>query len=133
MLGPSGVPPALVAGTGARTETARLRPGFFVAGVRRSNALHARTRGDIKHAVLLALRTWPGKTQTDIAQQVGCALSTVNYHKQQLFESEKLPDAPATVTGKSVPAGADLGKPSRTAEVLAAKAGVGARTVPGTT
>ena len=48
----------------------------------------------------LALRTWPSYTQEKIATQVGCARSMVAYYKGQFVESDKLPDAPATVTGR---------------------------------
>lgn len=65
----------------------------------RENALRP-TRGDVRHAVELALRTWPEKTQREIAAQVGCSLGSVATIKGQLFSREQLPDAPATVTGK---------------------------------
>ena len=64
----------------------------------RENALRP-TRGDVRHAVELALRTWPEKTQQAIADQVGCHLSYVARIKGEFSTSRKL-DAPATVTGK---------------------------------
>lgn len=69
-------------------------------------AEHAKTngqrpsRGDVKHAVLLALRTWPdGKTQREIAQQIGCSQTMVAYVKSQFSNIDKQA-IPATVTGK---------------------------------
>ena len=53
----------------------------------------------------LALRTWPHKTQREIAEQVGCGLGTVNNVKRELFTREQL-TPPATVTGKD-------GRPTR--------------------
>lgn len=78
---------------------ARPRPRFLVTGVRRSNALRGRTRGDIKHAVLLALRTWPDKTQAEIARQVGCSFQFVCKTKNQFSTSGEL-TPPSTVTGR---------------------------------
>lgn len=77
------------------------------AGLRRSggsgplpgNATR-RTRGDIRHAVELALKSLPDKTQEQVAEQVGCTRQYVTKIKCQLATSCELPDAPATVTGK---------------------------------
>lgn len=48
---------------------------------------------------MLALKTWPEKTQRDIAAQAGCSLGYVNGIKTQLFTTEQL-TPPATVTGR---------------------------------
>lgn len=36
------------------------------------------TKGDLRHAIALALKTWPDKTQQAIADQVGCSQATVH-------------------------------------------------------
>jgi len=53
----------------------------------------------VRHAVELALRTWPKKTQREIAAQVGCDFGYVSKIKGGLLTSQQL-DAPTTVTGK---------------------------------
>jgi hypothetical protein len=55
---------------------------------------------DVRAAVEKALRTWPDKTQQAIADQVGCSQQYVARLKDQFTTSSKLPEAPATVTGK---------------------------------
>ena len=90
---------------GADSISAIVRQGaredalWFALGANRENGIRP-TRGDVRHAVELALRTWPKKTQREIAAQVGCSLGSVATIKGQLFSREQLPDAPATVTGK---------------------------------
>lgn len=72
---------------------ADVRPGtredalWFALGSNTANGV-ARTRGDIKHAVLLALRTWPEKTQAEIARQVGCVQSFVAKVKCAVITSD---------------------------------------------
>lgn len=41
-------------------------------------------RGDIKRAVELAVKTWPNKSQQEIAEQVGCNVSTACRAKDNL-------------------------------------------------
>lgn len=89
---------------GADSISAIVRQGaredalWFALGANRENALRP-TRGDVRHAVELALKTWPGKTQREIAAQVGCDFGYVSKIKGGLLTSQQL-DAPATVTGK---------------------------------
>ncbi len=90
---------------GADSISAIVRQGaredalWFALGANRENGIRP-TRGDVRHAVELALRTWPRKTQQAIAEQVGCNDGYVCRIKAQLLTSKELPDAPATVTGK---------------------------------
>lgn len=72
---------------------------WFALGANKSNGQRP-SRGDVRHAVLLALKTWPDKSQREIAVQVGCSQAWVNSLKQQVISTDHLPDAPATVTGK---------------------------------
>lgn len=71
---------------------------WFALGANKANGQRP-TRGDVRHAVLLALMTWPEYTQEKIAQQVGCARSMIAYYKIQFVESDKL-NPLSTVTGK---------------------------------
>ena len=57
------------------------------------------TRGDIRHAVEVALNTWPDKTQQEIAEQVGCNRSYLVRIQDELVTSNKL-TLPPTRTGK---------------------------------
>lgn len=72
---------------------------WYAIGANKANGQRP-SRGDVKHAVLLALKTWPEKTQQSIADQIGCAQSMVAYAKRQFINVDKQPSAPATVTGR---------------------------------
>ena len=63
----------------------------MLAGVQGPN------RGDVKHAVELALRTWPEKTQQAIAEQVGCSQGYVSQRKADVIASNNV-DFPAART-----------------------------------
>lgn len=90
---------------GADSISAIVRQGaredalWFALGANRENGIRP-SRGDVRHAVELALRTWPEKTLRDLAAQIGCSFTYVGDVKRQLYGSVQLPDAPATVTGK---------------------------------
>ena len=71
---------------------------WFALGANKTNGKRLE-RGDVRKAVEVALREWPGKSQQEIAAQVGCAVSYVNGIKKELFTTEKL-TLPATRTGK---------------------------------
>ena len=71
---------------------------WFAIGANKANGIRP-NKGDVKHAVELALRTWPEKTQQAIAEQVGCHKSHVCRIKDQLLTTQQL-DPPATVTGR---------------------------------
>jgi len=62
---------------------------WFALGANKTNGQRM-TRGDIKHAVELALKTWPEKTQQEIAFQVGCVHSYVNRIKQDNVTSDNV-------------------------------------------
>lgn len=69
---------------------------WFAIGANKVNGIRP-NKGDVKHAVELALRTWPEKTQQAIAEQVGCGQQRVSEIRRQFTESGELP---TTVTGK---------------------------------
>lgn len=57
---------------------------WYALGANRTNGQRM-TRGDIRHAVEVALKTWPDKTQQEIACQVGCVQSYVARIKESLI------------------------------------------------
>ena len=57
------------------------------------------TKGDLRHAVAIALKTRPDKTQQAIADQVGCSQQYVCRIKDEFTTSGKL-ETQETVTGK---------------------------------
>lgn len=61
-------------------------------------------RGDIRRAVEVALREWPNKSQQEIAEQVGCAVSLVNgVKKNGNFTSEIIPPTRIDSMGRTRP------------------------------
>ncbi len=77
---------------------------WFAMGANRTNG-HRMTRGDIRHAVELALKTWPDRTLVQIADQIGVGKSTVGRVQTELSQTGKL-TPPATrigADGKSRP------------------------------
>lgn len=87
---------------GADSISAIVRQGaredalWFALGANRENGIRP-TRGDVRHAVELALRTWPGKTQREIAAQVGCDFGYVSKIKSDVLTRQHI-EAPATRT-----------------------------------
>lgn len=69
---------------------ADVRPGtqqdalWYALGANRLNG-QGMTKGDIRHAVAVALKTWPEKTQQAIADQVGCSQGRVAQIKKDLI------------------------------------------------
>jgi hypothetical protein len=80
---------------------------WFALGANRENGQRM-TSADKKHAILMALTTWGdgGKTQAQIAAQIGVAESTLSYHAVQLSNLGQLkrPDRVLGKDGKSYPA-----------------------------
>ena len=72
---------------------------WFALGANESHGLR-RSSGDVRRAVELALRHFPGKTQQAIAEHVRCTQGYVAKTKDQLIPRNKLPDAPAMTVGK---------------------------------
>ncbi len=60
------------------------------------------SRGDVRNAVLLALRTWPEKSLRDIAAQIGCSFNHVGNLRREVCAIAHLnkEPTPATVTGR---------------------------------
>jgi ParB-like chromosome segregation protein Spo0J len=70
---------------------------WFAIGANKTNGRRM-TRGDVRRAVELALKTWPDKTQQAVADQVGCSRPYVTRIQEELVTSNKL-DPPTTRTG----------------------------------
>ena len=67
---------------------------WFALGANRENGQRM-TRGDVRHAVLLALQTWGNnKTLTAIAKQIGVPLTTAHTWQSQFFQTEELVSPP---------------------------------------
>ena len=94
---------------GATTIRATVKNGtkvdaiWFAFAVNRANG-HRFTPADKKYAVLLALKTWPDKSQNQIAQQIGCDQAYVSRLKAEVMTSHTLPDRVTGKDGKSYPA-----------------------------
>lgn len=71
---------------------------WYALGANRTNGRRM-TRGDLKHAVEIALQSWPERSQREISDQVGCTQQYVGKVQNELTTSCKL-ELPATRTGK---------------------------------
>lgn len=94
-----------------RDIDADVRPGtkqdalWFALGANKANGQRL-TEADKKHAVMLAFKAWPDRSQREIAIQIGCAQQYVqklraNY---QVTTGSHLPDRVTGRDGKSYPA-----------------------------
>lgn len=70
---------------------------WYALGANRKNGQRM-SRGDVKHAVELALRAWPDRTQQAIADQIGCSQGAVAKVQAELIPENKL-ILPETRTG----------------------------------
>ena len=73
---------------------------------------HRLTSADKKHAIELALKAWPDRSQTRIAQQIGCSQQYVGKIRGQVTTSCNLPDRTVGEDGKSYPAGRNTPEPT---------------------
>ena len=71
---------------------------WFALGANRTNGKNM-TVADKRHAILLALKTWPDKSITSIAEQIGVNQGYASTVKKQVIGSNDL-SVPARVTGK---------------------------------
>ena len=89
---------------------AEVRPGtqqdalWYALGANRLNG-QGMTRGDIRHAVAIALKTWPEKTQQAIADQVGCSQGLVCKVKEALITENNcsIPETRIDAVGRVMP------------------------------
>lgn len=77
---------------------------WFAIGANKANGIRP-NKGDVKHAVELALRTWPEKTQQAIAEQVGCSQGYVSQRKADVIASNNVdfPTARTDSLGRNQP------------------------------
>ena len=68
---------------------------WFALGANKTNGQRM-TPSDVRHAVKIALETWPDKSQTEIAEQVGTSQATVHRVKD-VIQMNNVP-LPATRT-----------------------------------
>lgn len=79
---------------------------WFALGANKTNG-HQMTPADKKHAILLALKTWPERSQREIAEQVGCSKTWVQNMKAEIVQvvtTDHLPERVIGKDGKSYPA-----------------------------
>jgi hypothetical protein len=88
-----------------RDIDADVRPGtkedalWFALGANRVHGVRM-TYADKRHAVALAFVTWPGRSATQIAEQLGVSQSFVSRQKEQVMPS--LPDRVVGKDGKTL-------------------------------
>ncbi len=77
---------------------------WYALGANRTNGQRM-TRGDIRHAVEVALQTWPEKTQQEIADQVGCSQWLVHDVKEVIIanNNHSIPDTRVNAQGRTRP------------------------------
>lgn len=76
---------------------------WFALGANKANACQM-TKADKKHAIVLALKAFPDKSQTIIAEQIGVNQHYVGEVKKQVSATTNLPDRVTGKDGKSYPA-----------------------------
>ncbi len=76
---------------------------WFALGANRTNS-HEMTKADKKHAIVLAISTWPERSGRQIAEQIGCEHRYVDQVKAKVGSTTHLPDRVTGKDGKSYPA-----------------------------
>lgn len=91
-----------------------VRPGtkqdalWFALAANRENGLQL-TKADKKHAILLALQTWPERSANQIADQIGCGQQYVSRIRDEVTPMRNLPSRVTGKDGKSYPASRNAG------------------------
>ena len=75
---------------------------WYSLGANRANGQRL-NRGDLTHAITIAIKTWPDKTQADIAEQVGCSQSYVAKVKSDYHSDIETPKTIKTARGQTRP------------------------------
>lgn len=92
-----------------REIDADVRPGtkddalWFALGANRKNGKRL-SDTDKRHAIVLALQTWPERSGREIAEQVGCANTYVSRIREEVCTRAHLPDRVTGRDGKRYPA-----------------------------
>ena len=79
---------------------------WFALGADRDGILRL-SKNDKKHAIELALKTWPERSQHKIADQIGCSQQFVSRVRAQVTTGCHLPDRVTGRDGKSYRARTD--------------------------
>lgn len=94
---------------GAVTVSSDVRPGtredalWFALGANREHG-HQMTRADKRHAIIVALETWPGRSINQIAEQIGVNQRYASGVRSEVSATTNLPDRVIGKDGKSYPA-----------------------------
>jgi ParB-like chromosome segregation protein Spo0J len=72
---------------------------WYALGANRTNGQRL-GRGDIRNAVLMALRSFPGKSQVEIARQVGCSVGFVCETKKAVIFTGEIETPAARVNSR---------------------------------
>ena len=80
-----------------------MAPLWYALGANRTNG-HRLTTQDQRHAILLALKTWPERSGRLVAEHVGCTQKYVQDVRKQVASSSHLPTRVTGKDGKSYPA-----------------------------
>ncbi len=83
---------------------------WFALGANRTNGAHL-TATDKRHAILLALKTWPDYSAGKLADQVGVSQDYVSQLRAQVKDTFDLPNRVTGKDGKSYPASRQIGVP----------------------
>lgn len=76
---------------------------WFALGANRANG-HRMTDADKRHAIDLAIRTWPDRSGREIAEQIGCNQNYVSERRREVSATTHLPEKVKGKDGKSYPA-----------------------------
>ena len=87
---------------------------------------------DKRHAILLALKAWPDKSSSQIAQQVGCSDQYVLDLRKQVPSSWNLPSRVTGKDGKSYPAARAIRRCGELLKAFHSEGGRPAKTQDGT-
>lgn len=101
---------------------------WFALGANKTNGKRLSDQ-DKKHAIVLAIKTWPTKSMNEIAEQVGCSRKWVQDVRDQVATTSLLPASVTGRDGKVYPAkrGPQIDQRQQIEELL--RAGVEARRI----
>ena len=102
---------------GAMDIPAEVLPGgkddalWYAMGANKAHGLPMK-RGDVKRAVELAVKTWPNKSQQEIAEQIGCGQGTVAKVKADIIPRNIIPHTRTDSLGRTRPTSYATRKPT---------------------
>lgn len=84
---------------------------WYAMGANKAHGLPMK-RGDVKRAVELAVKTWPNKSQQEIAEQVGCSQRFVGMVKEDIRSTSIIPPTRTDSMGRTRPTSYATRKPT---------------------